>query len=164
MATNPKLQQEVVALGDLSRDQLAARWTRIYGCPPPSGVRREVLVRAAAWHLQAKRLGGLSTETKKRLAEAVRRCGINGAGTVRNPACEVSNSLGGAAENARAVAKPRRPQSKGTRLLRDWNGKTHIVDVMAEGFLFDGKLYRSLTAIAQEITGAHWSGPRFFGL
>ncbi|WP_246805040.1 DUF2924 domain-containing protein [Mesorhizobium mediterraneum] len=135
-----------------------------YGCPPPSGVRRDLLVRAAAWHLQAKRLGGLSTETKKRLAEGMRQFGINRAGTAPSSVCGDSNCVGGAGRNARSVAKPRRSQSKGTRLLRNWNGKTHIVDVMAEGFLFEGKLYRSLSAIAREITGAHWSGPRFFGL
>ena len=52
----------------------------------------------------------------------------------------------------------------GTRLVREWNGRTHIVDVSEDGFVFDGKTYRSLSAIAKRITGAHWSGPRFFGL
>ena len=48
--------------------------------------------------------------------------------------------------------------------MREWNGKTHVVDVVDRGFVFDGKSYRSLSAIARRITGAHWSGPRFFGL
>ena len=52
----------------------------------------------------------------------------------------------------------------GTRLVREWNGRTHVVDVSEDGFAFDGKTYRSLSAIAKRITGAHWSGPRFFGL
>ena len=52
----------------------------------------------------------------------------------------------------------------GTRLVREWNGRTHVVDVIEDGFVFDGKTYRSLSAIAKRITGAHWSGPRFFGL
>jgi len=52
----------------------------------------------------------------------------------------------------------------GARLLRDWNGKTHVVDVIENGFVFQAKIYTSLTAIARQITGAHWSGPRFFGL
>lgn len=164
MAIDPKLEQEVAALGALSRDELAARWIKTYGCPPPSGVRRELLVRAAAWHLQAKRLGGFSTETKKRLAEAVRQVGINGSGRASGSASEISNEMNGAGKIAGAALKPRRSLSKGVRLLRDWNGKTHIVDVTAGGFLFEGKLHRSLSAIAREITGAHWSGPRFFGL
>ena len=48
--------------------------------------------------------------------------------------------------------------------MREWNGRMHVVDVTDDGFLFDGKPYRSLSAIARRITGAHWSGPRFFGL
>ncbi|MER8828576.1 DUF2924 domain-containing protein [Mesorhizobium sp. M0938] len=163
MAIDIKIEQEVAALGDLSRDELAARWIKIYGCPPPSGVRRELLVRAVAWHLQAKRLGGLSTETKRRLAEAVRQVGINGSGRASGSVPETSNGHGDC-KNADPASKPRRSLSKGTRLLRDWNGKTHIVDVTAEGLLFEGKIYQSLSAIARKITGAHWSGPRFFGL
>jgi hypothetical protein len=50
------------------------------------------------------------------------------------------------------------------RLVREWNGVTHVVDRRENGFLYRGKTYRSLSAIAKEITGAKWSGPRFFGL
>ena len=52
----------------------------------------------------------------------------------------------------------------GTHLVREWNGRTYQIEVLDDGFLMDGKRYRSLSAIAQKITGAHWSGPRFFGL
>lgn len=52
----------------------------------------------------------------------------------------------------------------GTRLLREWNGRVHTVLVTEEGFQFDGKTYGSLSTIAERITGAHWSGPRFFGI
>lgn len=52
----------------------------------------------------------------------------------------------------------------GGRLLREWNGVTHVVDVIEGGFMWNGQTWRSLSAIAREITGAHWSGPRFFGL
>jgi len=58
----------------------------------------------------------------------------------------------------------RRRLVPGARLLRDWNGRTHAVDVTQDGYLYDGITYRSLSAIARRITGAHWSGPRFFGL
>jgi hypothetical protein len=50
------------------------------------------------------------------------------------------------------------------RLVREWNGRSHVVDVLEEGFAFEGRLHKSLTAIALQITGTHWSGPRFFGL
>jgi hypothetical protein len=52
----------------------------------------------------------------------------------------------------------------GTRLVREWRGVTHTVLVHADGFEWNGRRYRSLTIVAREITGAHWSGPRFFGL
>ena len=52
----------------------------------------------------------------------------------------------------------------GARLLREWNGTTHVVDVLDEGFFWNEQHYRSLSAIARAITGARWSGPRFFGL
>jgi hypothetical protein len=52
----------------------------------------------------------------------------------------------------------------GGRILREWNGVTHVVDVLDLGFRWNGTTYRSLSAIARAITGARWSGPRFFGL
>jgi hypothetical protein len=52
----------------------------------------------------------------------------------------------------------------GSRLIREWRGRTHTICVTDDGFEFQGKTYRSLTKITFDITGAHWSGPRFFGL
>ena len=52
----------------------------------------------------------------------------------------------------------------GASLVRRWRGHTHIVLVGEDGFEYDGQRYRSLTVIAERITGAHWSGPRFFGV
>ena len=52
----------------------------------------------------------------------------------------------------------------GTRLMREWRGQTHVVDVLEKSFLYQGKSYRSLSQVAGAITGARWSGPRFFGL
>ena len=52
----------------------------------------------------------------------------------------------------------------GARLVREWGGRTHTVTVTEDGFEYAGTSYPSLTKIAKKITGAHWSGPRFFGL
>ena len=52
----------------------------------------------------------------------------------------------------------------GARLIREWNGRTHTVMVEEDGFSYAGQNYRSLSAVARDITGARWSGPRFFGL
>jgi hypothetical protein len=152
------IEAEIAALADLSRDELAARWEKIYKCPPPPGVRREFLIRAAAWHLQIKHLGGFSTETRRLLRSAVERVEKNFAN--RDGQTNVPHDEG----KTPAGPKQRRQIAPGARLLRDWNGKTHVVDVIETGFVFEAKVYPSLSAIARKITGAHWSGPRFFGL
>jgi hypothetical protein len=54
--------------------------------------------------------------------------------------------------------------SRGTRLIREWNGQTIAVEVLEKGFRWDERTYGSLSEIARAVTGAHWSGPRFFGL
>ena len=61
---------QVAAIGDLSREELAARWAKAYGCPPPKGIKRGLLERSAAWHLQARRLGGLSQIAKRAIRAA----------------------------------------------------------------------------------------------
>jgi hypothetical protein len=76
----------------------------------------------------------------------------------------ISNHVDDAAKEVRLAVSPAIPVRPGTRLMREWNGRMHLVDVTDNGFVFDGKTYRSLSAIARRITGAHWSGPRFFGL
>ena len=152
------LVEEVAALGDLSREELAERWTKTYGHPPPKGVRRDFLLRAAAWHEQAKRLGGFPPDTRRMLRAAVaqmkKQFAAQTGGGVAEPEASASSE----------IAKRSKRLSPGTRLVRDWNGRSHVVDVLEEGFAFEGRLHKSLTAIARQITGAHWSGPRFFGL
>lgn len=64
--------------------------------------------------------------------------------------------------DAKGAARPR--ASEGSRLVRHWHGQEHIVDVLPNGYHWNGKVWRSLSAIAKEITGAKWSGPRFFGI
>lgn len=66
-----------------------------------------------------------------------------------------------ARERCRHVAPSLTP---GGRLIREWNGETHTVEVLEKGFAWRGQTYRSLSAIAEAITGVRWSGPRFFGL
>lgn len=80
----------------------------------------------------------------------------------------VVRELERASGSAVAVAEPL-PQLKvsltpGTRLIREWNGQTIAVEVTEAGFAWNDRTWRSLSEIAREVTGAHWSGPRFFGL
>ena len=158
------LDREIAGVGDLTRDDLAAAWTKAYGCPPPKGVKRGLLERSAAWHLQAKRLGGLTSTVKKILgtdnARRASQPGNTWPGRQRGvPSVRLASS-------DKTLASPPRslPPKAGSRLMREWNGRMHIVEVINDGFMLDGKTYGSLSAVARRITGAHWSGPRFFGL
>ncbi len=129
------------ALPALSPDELRKEWRRLYRSQPPR-LSRDLLVRAVAYRIQELRYGGLSKATSRKLAALVHARQSDG---------EIAPE---AAQKIRA----------GARLVREWNGRTHTVTVEEEGFTYAGRNYRSLTAIAREITGAHWSGPRFFGL
>ena len=85
-----RIENEVAALGDLSREELAARWVKAYGCPPPKGVKRGLLERAAAWHLQARYLGGLSPTARKTIRDAVKL----GSGPARRSASSPTRDAG----------------------------------------------------------------------
>lgn len=65
---------------------------------------------------------------------------------------------------AQAVGPGPQLANTGSRLIREWNGKRHVVDVLPDGYLWNGRTWRSLSAVAKEITGTKWSGPRFFGV
>ncbi|MFI0844663.1 DUF2924 domain-containing protein [Mesorhizobium sp. IMUNJ 23232] len=182
MAAHDGLEREIAAIGDLPRVELAGEWQRIYSYPPPKGLHRELLVRAVSWHLQAKRLGGFSVGTRQKLRSLIddadrkatlkqARLDVRGrTGQVGDAPIAVDASASAPAKTDASKAriagagKPRRRLSQGARLIRDWNGRAHVVDVIDPGFVYDGKLYSSLTAIAFAITGTRWSGPRFFGL
>ncbi len=166
---------EVAALKALSRDKLTARWRKIYGVLPPKSIRQELMLRAVAWHLQAKCLGGLSAETRRLLRSATSR--VEGELLARDKQSDTARdrhlkmpddeNKGGDRskdEGGEAMARERRRLTPGARLLREWRGKTHVVDVIDGGYVFETKVYPSLTAIAEKITATHRSGPRFFGL
>lgn len=126
----------VTDLETMDRAALVAAWSEIFGCPAPKSLSRAFLRRFLATEVQVRRRGGLGKRTMAALAK-----GSDNAGSVHD----------------RALAP-------GGRLLREWNGVTHVVDVAEDGYRWRGATWRSLSAIAREITGAHWSGPRFFGL
>lgn len=117
---------------------LASAWTEIFGTPVPE-VAPSLLRRALAGERQERKFGGLPLVLRKKL-EAV-----------------------SSDETAAMVVAPLKLKP-GTRLMREWNGTMYSVLVTADGFDFGGKTWRSLSMIARHITGAQWSGPRFFGL
>lgn len=132
-------------LADVSQipyDELRAEWRRLYRSQPPKKVSRELLELGIAWKLQERTLGGLSPTLKRRLAD-------------------LSQTMENKGDLAKARLLRLRP---GARLLREWGGRTHEVVVLADGFEWQDRKWRSLSVIAREITGTQWSGPRFFGL
>ena len=134
--------EQLAALAAMERNDLIALWRKQFRSSPPDRIRRELLELGIAWKIQEKAFGGL----KKAIASELRRL------------AEDLTETGDIRKLERPLLKP------GTRLLREWGGVTHEVTVLDDGFLWQDKTWTSLSAIAEKITGAHWSGPRFFGL
>lgn len=140
--TRSTVEQQLAELPHLGREALQQRWQELFGRPAPARVRRDLLRRVIAYRIQEQAYGGLKPATVRQLRRIAE--GLKSSDT---PAVPSTVSL--------------RP---GARLMREWSGETHVVDVTPDGFTWHGKVYRSLSVIAREITGARWSGPRFFGL
>ena len=135
------LDEQLVGLMRMSPAQLRAEWLRVYRDPAPD-MTADLLRRSIAWRLQERVMGGLAPSTLREIERLVRQFTRTGEVVSQPP----------------LVIKP------GTRLVRDWGGKSHHVLVLEEGYLYQDRRYRSLSQIAAHITGAKWSGPRFFGL
>jgi hypothetical protein len=138
------LDYRLAEIAGLDVPALRAAWTDLFGQPPPKGLSRRLLEHAAAYSAQAKVHGGLKPAVRRKLLQAARpRSGPED----RMPRRNRQDAL-----------------SPGSRLVRQWHGRSHTVEVTDRGFLHAGKRYRSLSEVARAITGARWSGPRFFGL
>lgn len=135
-----RLDKALTTLATMSPAQLREKWVEVNLDPPPS-VPTPLLRRLLAQRLQEKRHGGLPLLVAREL--------------------ERFDGVGAAVpEPARKAIVP----TPGTRLIREWNNKTIAVEVREDGFVWEDRTYRSLSEIARAVTGAHWSGPRFFGL
>jgi Protein of unknown function (DUF2924) len=135
---------EIAGLRDLDIAGLRRRWQNVFGRRPPSHLPRHLLFRILAYRLQADRFGDLDDESRHLLDRS---------GSPEKAGKKAAN-LG------RQIADIR----PGTSLGREWNGRMQQVSVLAEGFAWNGKTYRSLSQVAFAITGTRWNGPRFFGL
>lgn len=128
---------EVDQIDGMSRADLMSLWEEVFAKDPPKSASMVFLRNMLAYEVQSRSSGGLPALFFKEL-------------------------------NKLAERKPdtveRRAPLPGGKLLREWNGRTHKVEIGETGYLWEGKEYRSLSAIAKAITGAHWSGPRFFGI
>lgn len=132
--TGPEVS--VQEIGAMNRTALTALWRQVFATNAPTNMSQTILRRFLAFELQACIEGGCSVGFVAKLKRAAK-------GTDQSSASKLAC---------------------GARLLREWNGVTHVVDVTEGGYSWNGTTHRSLSAIAREITGARWSGPRFFGV
>ena len=128
------LERAIVAIEDLDRPGCLSRWREVFDRSPPKYLSPQFMRRVLIWETQNQVLGGVSAKTTRRLKQFA------------------------SGKTAPTIAKP------GSHLVREWNGRTYQVEVVDEGYIMDGRTWRSLSAIARHITGARWSGPRFFGV
>ena len=136
-----EMDRQIAVLVDRSTHELRLAWRQLYCTEPPLGLSRDLLIRALANQLQEQSYDGVSRALRRRL-----------------------QSLAGATDKATMAVDPGLVLKAGTTLVRQWRGRAHTVLVREDGFEYKGQRYRSLSMIADRITGAHWSGPRFFGL
>jgi hypothetical protein len=139
-----KLEAEIARLRDLDVGELRSRWQSVTGRQPPPHLPRHQLFRILAYRLQADRFGDLDGESKHLL--------------------DLSESPEKAGQKAMVSVRPIADVRPGTVLGREWNGRMQRVSVLADGFVWNGKNYPSLSQVAFAITGTRWNGPRFFGL
>ena len=126
------------------RTALRSGWAELFGRPPSRGISRRLLLYALSHDAQAKAHGGLKPSVRRKLLQV---------GTMpKLPEPEAGRR------------KLRTSPPPGSRLVRQWHGQSHSVEILTDGFLYMGRQYRSLSEVARAITGARWSGPRFFGL
>jgi hypothetical protein len=135
------LEDRIARVTAMSATERKAEWRRVFGAPAPPGFSASLMARAISYRLQETKFGGLTKAEQKRLIRLGRK-------ERRERERETSST----------IPKP------GTWLSRTWRGEVHQVIVLESGFEYRGERHASLTAIAKCITGAKWSGPRFFGL
>jgi hypothetical protein len=140
--TPSALVHEIERLKSATGADLKQRWRSLYGTEPPRRISRDLLVRALAYRMQEKALGGLKPSTRRLLAIVAAH----------------------ASADRPIEAAPEPNLKPGTVLLREWHGTQHQVIVREDGIVFRGKPYKSLSEVAYRITGTKWSGRRFFGL
>ena len=139
---NAALEAEIGQLPSLSLLELRNRWKTLFGHPAPNSLRRNFLARAVAYQMQVEAYGGLSVATKRRLRE-------------------IANAVRTGDANAMLGSSRIKP---GTQMIRQWQNTTHTVTALAEGFEWNGRTYKSLSAVANSITGTNWNGFAFFGI
>jgi hypothetical protein len=135
-------REALARLPELALIELRQQWRTLYKCDASPHLSRELLLRAVAYRMQEVELGGLRPERQRQLRQIAQQ--FNQTGEIKR--------------------RTRLELKTGTRLVREWQGRTYEVLVLDDGFSWQGTHYCSLSAVARNITGTPWSGPLFFGL
>jgi hypothetical protein len=133
--------KRLASLPELAKPELCELWRKLFNKEPPD-IRKELMIRVVAYRLQEQEFGELSNATSRRLRQLAK----------------TFEADPGAVGSTRPQVKP------GTRLVRQWKGQVHVVEVEPDGYAYRGSCYENLSEIARLITGTRWSGPLFFGL
>ena len=142
-AADASVVMQLTALKRLTVVELKTKWESLFGAPAPNNSRSYLELRLG-YRIQELTLGGLSRETRR---------------TLDLLADEIDGKIG-----RKAIIADSRNPVVGTRLVREWDGVEHTVTVMKDGFDWQGRKFKSLSAVAKAITGTQWNGYRFFGL
>jgi len=173
-------EQQLVTISNLSLPELLERWHAL-GFGEPPRLPLPLLQRLLAQLLQEQVYGGLSATAMRQLDAAASAAAnnttksapsVSSYSSSTSPFPSTSTSTSAFPSNLPSASKAarRRVSSRqvtlttGTRLVREWNGRTISVEVVGDGFVWNDAPYRSLSEIARAVTGTRWSGPRFFGI
>ncbi|MBI1402148.1 MAG: DUF2924 domain-containing protein [Porphyrobacter sp.] len=140
---NAQVLARLAALKAMSVRELKADWAKLFGTEAPNN-SRPFLEQRLAYRIQELTFGGLSKPARQ-LLDAL------------------ADEVEGKKVRKSVISDPRNPVI-GTRLVREWNGVEHVITVLRDGFDWQGRRYKTLSAIARKITGTQWNGYRFFGL
>lgn len=131
------LKDRIARIETMDLDDLKAHWAQLFGTASPKCMSAKLMRRACLYQVQANALGGLKPEAVRALQQPRKQP-------------KTSSSVTGF--------------TLGACLMREWHGRTYVVEVVRDGFEHEGQTYGSLSALARHITGARWNGRRFFGV
>ncbi len=138
--------RQLATLNAMTLEQLREKWLDLYGSDPPP-YKRQFLIKRLAYRIQELFYGGLSETAKARLKQVAQE----------DPVARVDGKVSKKRQSENAILP-------GTRFVRIWKDRRYEVLAQENGFEYDGRIFRSLSAVAREITGTRWNGKLFFGL
>ena len=173
---DPRSADIITKISAYGRLRLVDEWQKAFGSKPAKNISSSILSRIITHEHQCRTYGGLGAGLKKALRTVLGSSDIARSSNTVSDLTNADSKLDRLVTTSTSQGSQSSIQthnlppiqtpilSTGTQLVREWNGRPYRVEVTEAGFVLDGKCYSSLSAIAKKITGAHWSGPRFFGL